>query len=209
MDTLVINLDVANKKGNYTAAKAIGAYEQVFLRVYNFAVVPDLTSLKAVIYLDDNTPISICSFFVPNVTMPTIYEATLTMGTDASIAFFSSQKPNFSQDLTLVMADSTQLYCNSKITIKNNPNAVPTVPQPVVTYFITEAPFDGNYYVRRNQSWVPYPEPSELVVTSAEGFSYNLQGELEQKDVYDDMTAGEVRIALITLVKHLKAKGVI
>ena len=209
MDNLTINLDVDNKKGNFTQVKAIGAYEVILIRIYNFPQPPDLSSLKAVIYLDDGTALSVCSAFTPNISTPSIYEATLTLGTDLAIQFFTNQKPSYTQDLTIVVGDGNQLYCNTRITVKNNPNQVPTNPQPVTQYFVMEAPADGALYVRRSKVWVAIPDPSTMVSKSDEGFAYDLQGEPEQKDFFDDMTAGEVRVGLITLVKYLKAKGVI
>lgn len=209
MDKLVINLDVDNKRGNFTQVKAIGAYEDVLVRIYNFPSAPDLPTLQSKLYLDDGTVISTCGTFVPNLTTPTIYEATLDLGTDLAIAYFSAQRPYFSQDLTLVVADTNQLYCNSKLTVKNNPNEVPVNPTPVTTHFVLEAPKDGQSYVRKDGTWVAYPDEADLVQKSDEGFTADLQGAGEQLDLNDAMTAGQVRRGLITLAKYLKAKGVI
>ena len=181
MDNLTISLDIANKKGICTSAKAVGAYSSILMRVYNFPSAPDLSSLRAVVYLDNNTVISTCTSFVQDGTTG-IYDATVELSTDNAMAYFSAQKPSFIKDLALVIADSSMLYCNSPITVKNNPNAIPISPTPVTTWF---------------------------VVKSDEGFTADLEGQAEVFAMTDSMTAAQVRRGLITLTKYLHAKGVI
>lgn len=181
MDSVIINLDIANKKGNFTSSRAVGAYSTVALHVYNFPSTPDLASLNAVVYVDSGTALSNCTAFTQDGTTG-VYEATLTLSTDNAIAYFSSQKPSFLKDLTLVIADGSMLYCNSPLTVKNNPNAIPVSPTPVTTWFIMK---------------------------SDEGFTYDLEGADEVMAMTDSMTAAQVRRGLITLVKYLRGKGVI
>jgi hypothetical protein len=138
--------------------------------------------LTAKIYADTGTVLSNCTTFVADGTVSGMYNATLTLSTDTALAYFSTKKPNFSQDLTIVVSDSATLYCNARIQVKNNPNAIPVSPTPVTTWFI---------------------------MTSDEGFTYDLEGADEVMAMTDSMTAGQVRRGLITLVKYLRGKGVI
>ncbi len=209
MDAFTINLDMANKSGAFTATRALGAYTQIAISVYNFRAAPDLTTLTAKIYIDTGTVISNCTAFVADGTIAGRYNATLSLSTDTALAYFSTKKPNFSQDLTIVLSDDATLYCNARIAVKNNPNMVPPTPVPVETAFITDAPRDGAWYIRHNGAWVSTPDPDTVLTESDVGFTTDLEGESEQFDLTDSMTAGETRRGLITLVKYLREKGVI
>jgi hypothetical protein len=208
MDNLIIGLDVANKKGVFTASRAIGAYSDVALSVYNFPVAPDLTTLNAVIYVDSGASISVCSAFVQDGTTG-VYEATLSLATDAAIEYFATLKPSFSKDLTLVIADGDMLYCNNLIPVKNNPNAVPSSPTPIVTNFVLEAPKDGVYYERRNGAWVAANDPATIVLKNDSGMTVDLQGETPVTIFNDEMSAGQVRVGLLSLIQYLQTRGIL
>lgn len=209
MDAFTINLDMASKSGSFTSTRAIGAYTQIALSVYNFRATPDLTTLDAKIYVDAGTVLSNCTSFVEDGTVAGMYNATLTLSTDNAIAYFSTKKPNFSQDLTIVLSDSATLYCNARIQVKNNPNAVPVSPTPVTTGFVLEAPQDGTTYGRKDGGWVAIPSADDVVTKSDEGFTADLGGASEVFAMTDTMTAAQVRRGLITVVKYLHQKGVI
>jgi len=208
MDSLIVNVDVANKRGIFTSSNAIGSYDSVELQVYNLPATVDIASLAAVIYTDDGSAITLCTSFTADPIISGLYNATLSLGTDKSIAYFSAQSPYFLQNLTFILSDTNQLYCNSRLTVKNNPNAVPTSPQPVTTYFIMEAPTDGGYYVRSDRAWFSIPAPSTIVTKNSGPFTADLEGSTPVYDLTDDMTAGEVRQALITLVQYLQSRGI-
>jgi hypothetical protein len=182
MDAFTINLDMASKSGSFTSSLAIGAYTQIALSVYNFRAPPDLATLDAKVYADTGTVLSTCTTFVADGTVAGQYNATLSLSTDTAIAYFSTKKPSFVQDLTIVLSDSTTLYCNARIQVKNNPNGIPVSPTPVTTWFIMK---------------------------SDEGFTYDLEGADEVMAMTDSMTAAQVRRGLITLVKYLRGKGVV
>ena len=182
MDSLIIQLDVANKKAIFTGTKALGAYTSIGVRCYNFPSAPDKSTLKAVIYSDAGVALSVCGDFDEDDNTAGLYEATMSLSTDNAITFFSGKNPNYQVELALVISDISNLYCNSKIAVKNNPNAIPGSPTPIATYFV---------------------RVSDL------GWTSDLLGELEVRDMVDSMSAGAVRRALITLVKDLKSKGVI
>jgi hypothetical protein len=209
MDAFTINLDMASKSGSFTSTRALGAYTQIAISVYNFRASPDLTTLTAKIYADTGTVLSNCTTFVADGTVSGMYNATLTLSTDTAIAYFSTKKPNFSQDLTIVVSDSATLYCNARIQVKNNPNAIPTSPTPITTWFVMEAPQDGGFYVRSDADWVSSPDPATILTQSDEGFTADLGGASEVFDMNDSMTAAQVRRGLITLTKYLHDKGVI
>jgi len=186
MDSLIIQLDIANKKANFTSSKSIGAYAQVAVRAYNFPSVPDVETLTAAIYSDAGTVLTVCGAFEEDDNTTGMYEATLNLSTDNCLAYFSGKPPNFSKDLTFVLSDgtgaTTNLYCNTPVNVKNNPNAVPSSPVPVTTNFV---------------------RVSDL------GWSEDIGSIGELRDVSETMTAKQVMRALITLVGDLKSKGVI
>jgi hypothetical protein len=124
----------------------------------------------------------VCGAFTEDGTTAGLYEATLSLATDTAITFFSPKAPSFQQDLTLVISDTNNLYCNSKLTVKNNPNAIPGTPTPVLTSF---------------------------VMKSDMGWTFDIGAASEVRDITDQSTAAQVRRALITLVDDLKSKGVI
>jgi len=47
MDAFTINLDMASKSGSFTSTRALGAYTQIAISVYNFRASPDLATLTA------------------------------------------------------------------------------------------------------------------------------------------------------------------
>jgi hypothetical protein len=182
MDSLIVNVDVANKRGVFTSSNAIGSYDTVALQAYNLPANVDLASLAAVIYTDDGTAISTCSIFVLDPVIDGLYNATIHLDTDKSIAYLTSKSPYFQQNLTFILSDANQLYCNSKLTVKNNPNAVPTTPIPVAVNFVF-----------RNDS----------------GWTVDLQGETPITIYNDEMTAGQVRVGLLSLAQYLKTRGIL
>jgi hypothetical protein len=182
MDSLIIQLDVSNKKANFTASKAVGAYTSISIKAYNFGSTPDAPTLNAILYSDNGTALSVCGAFTEDGTTAGLYEATLSLATDSAISFFSVKAPSFQQDLTLVISDTNNLYCNSKLTVKNNPNAIPVSPTPVVSAFVMK---------------------SDL------GWTFDFGTAIDVRDITDQSTAAQVRRALITLVQDLKSKGVI
>jgi hypothetical protein len=182
MDSLIIQLDVSNKKANFTASKAVGAYTSISIKAYNFGSTPDEPTLRAVLYSDSGTALSVCGAFTENGTTAGLYEATLSLATDTAISFFSLKAPSFQQDLTLVISDTNNLYCNSKLTVKNNPNAIPGSPIPVTIEFVQKADL---------------------------GWTFDLGSASEIRDITDQATASQVRRALITLVSDLQSRGVI
>ncbi len=182
MDSLIIQLDVANKKAQFTASKAVGAYTNIAIQAYNFGSTPDTATLKAVMYADNGTALSTCGAFTPDSVTSGLYKATLSLATDNAITYFSAKAPSFQQDLTLVISDDNNLYCNSKLTVKNNPNAIPSSPTPVLTYFV---------------------KVSDL------GWTFDIGTADPVHDITDQSTAAQVRRALITLVSDLQSKGVI
>lgn len=209
MDAFTINIDMANKSGTFTSSRALGAYTDISISVYNFVSAPDLATLVAKIYTDNGQVISVCDLFVADGTIAGRYNATLTLSTDLAAAYFSTKKPNFSQDLTIVLSDSVTLYCNARIQVKNNPNAIPVSPTPVTTGFVLEAPKDGSIYGRKNGQWVILPDVGNVILKSDEGFTADLGGASEVFAMTDTMTAAQVRRGLITVVKYLHEKGVI
>lgn len=209
MDTLVLQLDIANKKGNYTSSKVLGAYSTVKVSLYNFdsANLPDLQTLKAVIYAQaSGRALSNCTAFV-KVADVDRYDATLTLSTDNAMAFFADKAPDFTADFVIAVSDGNTLYCNTVIPMKNNPVAVPSSPTPVTVYFVMEAPTDGKTYARKDGSWTAIDD--EFVATSDEGFTVDLEGQAEVKDLTDSSNAGQVRRFVMTVAKVLKEKGVI
>jgi hypothetical protein len=182
MDPLIVNVDVANKRGCFTSSRTIGSYDTVALQAYNLPAGVDLATLTAVIYLDDGTAITTCGAFTQDANCDTIYDATLILSTDKSVAFFSPKSPYFMQDLTFILDDKNQLYCNSKLTVKNDPNAVPVSPLPVVVNF---------------------------VLKNASGMTVDLQGENPITVFNDEMTAGQVRVGLLSLVQYLQGRGIL
>ena len=182
MDSLAIQLDISNKKGNFVSTKAIGAYTDIQLSVYNFNSAPDLSTLKASIYADSGTELTSCTSFTVNPSISGQYVATLTLSTDNAMSYFSSRKPSYLDDLTLILADDGDLYCNTKITVKNNPNGIPSSPVPVVQHF---------------------------VMKTDEGFTIDQEGESDVFTLTDSSNAGQVRRFLLTLTKVLKSKGVV
>lgn len=182
MDSLIIQLDVANKKAVFTGTKALGAYTTIGLRCYNFPTAPDTATLKAVIYSDAGTALTVCSAFAEDDNTAGLYEATMSLSTDNAIAYFSGKNPNFQQELALVISDVNALYCNSKIAVKNNPNAIPGSPTPVLTYFV---------------------RVSDL------GWTVDMGALSELRAISDTMTIDEFYRAFLTVVKDLKSKGVI
>lgn len=182
MDSLIIQLDVANKKANFTSSKAVGAFTSIGVKCYNFPSAPDLTTMKAVIYSDAGIVLTTCTAFVADGTTAGLYEATMSLSTDTAVTFFSTKAPGFQQELTLVISDENALYCNSKLTVKNNPNAVPSSPTPVLTSF---------------------------VIKSDLGWTFDIGTADDLRDITDQSTAAQVRRALITLVTDLHSKGVI
>lgn len=119
MDTLVINLDDANKKANLTQAKALGRIGSVLVRLYNFNDTPDPSTIHAVIYLDDGSVASSCGPFDVSVLGDGIYDAVLSLQTPVCSAYFASKPPSYSEQLTIVISASGRLYCNSKVLVKN------------------------------------------------------------------------------------------
>lgn len=182
MDSLIIQLDVANKKAVFTGSKALGAYTSIGVRCYNFPSAPDTSTMKAVIYTDAGVALTVCGAFAEDDHTAGTYEATMSLATDQAITFFSVKAPNYQQELALVISDSSNLYCNSKITVKNNPNAIPGSPTPITTYFV---------------------RVSDL------GWTSDIGAVAEVRDITEQSTAAQVRRALITLVTDLKSKGVI
>lgn len=181
MDSLIIQLDISNKRAVFTDAKAIGAFTTVSISLYNFKGAPDTATLKAVIYSDSGIALSTCSAFVKDDNSDR-YDATLSLATDTAVTYFSTRAPGFQKDLALVVSDVNALYCNSNLPIKNNPNAVPGQPLPVGMAF---------------------------VMVSDLGFTATIAEELEVLEITDQSNAGQVRRALATLVKKLKTKGVV
>lgn len=182
MDSLIIQLDVANKKAVFTGSKALGAYTSIGLRCYNFPSTPDTTTMKATIYTDAGVALTVCGAFAEDDNTAGTYEATMSLATDTAITFFSTKAPNYQIELALVMSDSSNLYCNSKITVKNNPNAIPGSPTPVTTYFV---------------------QVSDL------GWTSDLGTLAELRAVTDMIGINEFYRAFLTLVKDLKSKGVV
>lgn len=181
MDSLIIQLDISNKRAVFTDAKAIGAFTTVAISLYNFKAAPDTATLKAVIYSDSGIALSTCGTFVKDDNSDR-YDATLSLATDTAVAYFNAKAPGFQKDLSLVVTDTNALYCNSSLTVKNNPNAVPGQPLPVGMAF---------------------------VMVSNLGFTATIAEELEVFEITDQSNAGQVRRALATLVKKLKTKGVV
>lgn len=182
MDALIIQMDVANKKAVFTGSKALGAYTSIGLRCYNFPVTPDAPTMKAVIYSDSGTALSVCGAFAEDDNTEGTYEATMSLATDNAIAFFTGKNPNYQIELALVISDNSNLYCNSKITVKNNPNGIPTSPTPIYTHFI---------------------------MVSDLGWTSDIGSVAELRDITEQSTAAQVRRALVTLVTDLKSKGVV
>lgn len=182
MDSLIIQLDVANKKAVFTGSKALGAYTSIGVRCYNFPSTPDVTTMKAIIYADNGTALSVCGVFAEDDNTDGTYEATMSLSTDNAITFFSGKNPNYQIELALVISDNSNLYCNSKIAVKNNPNAIPTSPTPIYTHFI---------------------------MVSDLGWTSDIGAVSEVRDITEQSSAAQVRRALVTLVTDLKSKGVI
>lgn len=182
MDSLIIQLDVANKKAIFTGSKALGAYTTIGVRCYNFPSAPDTASLTAVIYSDAGVALSVCGAFSEDDNTDGLYEATMSLSTDTAVTFFSGKNPNYQQELALVISDNSNLYCNSKITVKNNPNAIPGSPTPILCHF---------------------------VIVSDLGWTSNLGALSELRAVTDAMSIDEFYRAFLTLVKDLKSKGVV
>ena len=182
MDSLAIQLDISNKKGNFVSTKALGAYTDIQLSVYNFVSAPDLSTLKASIYADSGAELTTCTAFTADTQISGRYLATLTLSTDNAIAYFSAKKPSYIDDFTLILSDDGDLYCNTKITVKNNPNGVPSSPTPVAQHF---------------------------VLKTDEGFTIDQEGEDDVFTLTDSSNAGQVRRFLLTLTKVLKSKGVV
>lgn len=182
MDTLQIQLDVLNKKAIFSGTKALGAYTTIAVRCYNFPTAPDTATMKAVIYSDNGTALSICGAFAEDDNTSGLYEATLSLSTDQAIAYFSTKNPNFQQELALVISDINNLYCNSKIAVKNNPNAIPGSPTPVTTYFV---------------------RVSDL------GWSVDMGALSDLRTVTDLTSIDDLFRAFLTLTKDLKSKGVV
>ena len=182
MDPLIVKVDAANKQGVFLASSAVGVYDSIALQVYGLPASVDMATLTACIYLDNGQAVSTCGAFSVDQECDTILDATMSLATDTAVAFFSPQSPHFMQDLTFILSDKNQLYCNSRLRVKNNPNAIPQSPTPITQRFVLQ---------------------------NASGFTVDLGGETPVTVFNDEMTAGQVRVGLLSLVKYLQERGVL
>ena len=119
MDNLIINVDDANKKCQYTASKVMGSTGSILVSAYNFKTAPDLSTMMATVYLDAGTPISNCGAFSETAAGSGVYKAVLDLQTPAAVLYFDGKPRGYSEPMTFVLSANARLYCNSSLVVKH------------------------------------------------------------------------------------------